>query len=71
MKMSLKLLALIASLGTLFYLFKNKPKEQNQQIEYITISIDKKSSKSTTAKPLYSAPAQNYLEVGNNMNSKR
>lgn len=69
--MSLKLLALIASLGTLFYLFKNKPKEQTQQIEYITISIDQKSSKSTTAKPLYSVPAQNYLEVGNNMNSKR
>ena len=69
--MSLKLLALVASLGTLFYLFKNKPKEQTQQIEYITISIDKKSSKSTTAKPLYYTPAQNYLEVGNNMNSKR
>lgn len=69
--MSLKLLALIASLGTLFYLLKNKPKEQTQQIEYITISIDKKSSKSTTAKPLYYTPVQNYLEVGNNMNSKR
>ena len=69
--MSLKLLALIASLGTLFYLFKNKPKEQTQQIEYITISIDQKSSKLPTPKALYSAPAQNYLEVGNNMNSKR
>ena len=69
--MSLKLLALIASLGTLFYLFKNKPKEQTQQIENITISIDQKSSKLPTPKALYSAPAQNYLEVGNNMNSKR
>ena len=45
MKIDLKLLALIVSLGTLFYLFKNKPKEQTQQIEYITISIDQKSSK--------------------------
>ena len=71
MKIDLKLLALIVSLGTLFYLFKNKPKEQTQQIEYITISIDQKSSKSTTTKPLYYAPAQNYLEVGNNINSKR
>ena len=71
MKIALKLLALIASLGILFYLFKNRPKEQTQQIEYITISIDQKSSKSTTAKPLYSAPTQNYLEIGNNINSKR
>jgi hypothetical protein len=71
MKIDLKLLALIVSLGTLFYLFKNKPKEQTQQIEYITISIDQKSSKLPMPKALYSAPAQNYLEVGNNMNSKR
>ena len=71
MKIDFKLLALIVSLGTLFYLFKNRPKEQPQKIEYITITVDQKSSKSPTAKPLYSAPAQNYLEVGNNMNSKR
>ena len=71
MKINLKLLALIVSLGTLFYLFKNKPKEQTQQIEYITISIDQKSSKSPTAKAYNFTPAQNYLEVGNNINSKR
>ena len=69
--MNLKLLALIVSLGTLFYLFKNRPKEQPQKIEYITISIDQKSSKLPTTKASYFVPAQNYLEVGNNMNSKR
>lgn len=71
MKIDIKLLALIVSLGTLFYLFKNRPKEEPQKIEYITISIDKKSSKSPTAKALHFTPAQNYLEVGSNLNSKR
>jgi hypothetical protein len=71
MKITLKLLALIASLGILFYLFKNRPKEQTQQIEYITIASEQKSPELPTAKPLYSAPNQNYLEVGNNINSKR
>ena len=71
MKIALKLLALIASLGILFYLFKNRPKEQTQQIEYITIAPEQKSPELPTAKPLHSAPAQNYLGIGNNINSKR
>ena len=71
MKIDLKLLALIVSLGTLFYLFKNRPKEEPQKIEYTTISVDQKSSKLSTAKASYFVPAQNYLEVGNNLNSKR
>jgi hypothetical protein len=71
MKMNLKLLALTVSLGTLFYFLKGKPEQKPQEIQYITISIDEKSPKSTTAKPLYSAPAQNYLGIGNNINSKR
>jgi hypothetical protein len=71
MKIDLKLLALIVSLGTLFYFLKQKPEQKTQQIEYITITVDQKSSKLPTAKPSYSAPAQNYLGVGNNINSKR
>ena len=71
MKIDLKLLALIASLGTLFYFLKQKPEQKNQQIEYITITVDQKSSKSPTAKAYNFTPAQNYLEVGNNINSKR
>jgi len=71
MKIALKLLALIASLGILFYLFKNRPKEQTQQIEYITIVPEQKSPELPTAKPLYSSPTQNYLGIGNNINSKR
>lgn len=69
--MDIKLLALIVSLGTLFYLFKNRPKEQTQQVEYINISINQKSSKLSTAKAYHLSPVQNYLEVGNNINSKR
>jgi hypothetical protein len=71
MKIDLKLLALIVSLGTLFYLFKEKPKQQIQEIKYIKIIQEQKSSELPTAKPLYSVPTQNYLEVGNNINSKR
>jgi hypothetical protein len=71
MKIDLKLLALIVSLGTLFYFLKQKPEQKPQQIEYTTITVDQKSSKSTTTKPLYSAPAQNYLGIGKNINSKR
>jgi len=71
MKIDLKLLALIVSLVTIFFFLKQKPEQKNQQIEYITIAPEQKSPELPTAKPLYSAPAQNYLEVGNNMNSKR
>lgn len=71
MKIDLKLLALIVSLGTLFYFLKQKPEQKTQQIEYITIAPNQKSSELPMAKPLYSAPTQNYLEVGNNINSKR
>ena len=71
MKIDLKLLALIVSLGTLFYFLKQKPEQKTQQIEYITIAPNQKSPELPMAQPLYSAPAQNYLEVGNNINSKR
>ena len=69
MKIDLKLLALIISLGTLFYFLK--PKQEIQQIEYITIAPEQKSPKLLMTKPLYSAPVKNYLEVGTNINSKR
>lgn len=71
MKIDLKLLALMVSLGTLFYFLKQKPEQKTQQIEYITIAPEQKSPELPTAKPLYSAPTQNYLGVGNNINSKR
>ena len=71
MKITLKLLALIASLGTLFFFLKQKPDQKNQQIEYITIASEQKSPKLLMTKPLYSAPVKNYLEVGTNINSKR
>jgi len=61
MKIDLKLLALMVSLGTLFYFLKQKPEQKNQQIEYITIAPNQKSPELPTAKPLHSAPAQNYL----------
>lgn len=71
MKITLKLLALMVSLGTLFYFLKQKPEQKTQQIEYITIAPKQKSPELTTAKSLYSAPTQNYLGIGNNINSKR
>lgn len=71
MKIDLKLLALMISLGTLFFLLKQKPDQKNQQIEYITIAPEQKSPELPTAKPLYSAPTQNYLGIGNSINSKR
>ena len=71
MKIDLKLLGIVAGLGSLFYFLNHKAKETPQQIEYITITIDEKSSELPTTKPLYFSPAQNYLEVGNNINSKR
>jgi hypothetical protein len=69
MKIDLKLLALIISLGTLFYFLK--PKQEIQQIEYITIAPEQKLPESQMTKPLYSTPTQNYLGIGNNINSKR
>ena len=71
MKIDLKLLALIVGIGSLAFFLKHKPKEEKQLIEYTIIAPIEKSSKSITAKPLYSAPAQNYLGIGNNINSKR
>ena len=71
MKIDLKLLALIISLGILFYFLKQKPEQEIQQIEYITIAPEQKSLELPTAKPLYSAQTQNYLGIGNNINSKR
>jgi hypothetical protein len=72
MKIDLKLLALIVSLGTLFYFLKQKPEQKTQQIEYITIAPEhKKSLKLPITKPLYSEPTQNYLGIGNNINSKK
>jgi hypothetical protein len=71
MKINLKLLVLTVSLGTVFFLLKQKPDQKIQKIEYITIASEQKLPELPTAKPLYSAPVQNYLEVGNNINSKR
>jgi len=71
MKIDLKLLALIVSLGTLFYLFKEKPKQQIQEIKYIKIIQEQKSLELPVTQSLYSVPTQNYLGIGNNINSKK
>jgi len=78
MKYDLKTLSLVVILGSLFYcissytkskLIANSPKKDTKEV--IVINKTENSSKSIAPKVYISVPAQNYLEVGSNINSKR
>jgi hypothetical protein len=78
MKYDLKTLSLVVILGSLFYcissytkskLIANSPKKDTKEV--IVINKTENSSKSIAPKVYISAPAQNYLGVGSNINSKR
>ena len=78
MKYDLKTLSLVVILGSLFYcissytkskLIANSPKKDTKEV--IVINKTENSSKSIAPKVYISSPAQNYLEVGCNINSKR
>jgi hypothetical protein len=78
MKYDLKTLSLVVILGSLFYcissytkskLIANSPKKDTKEV--IVINKTENSSKSIAPKVYISNPAQNYLGVGSNINSKR
>jgi hypothetical protein len=78
MKYDLKILSLVVILGSLFYcissytkskLIANSPKKDTKEV--IVINKTENSSKSIAPKVYISVPAQNYLGVGSNINSKR
>jgi len=78
MKYDLKTLCLVVILGSLFYcissytkskLIANSPKKDTKEV--IVINKTENSSKSIAPKVYISVPAQNYLEAGSNINSKR
>lgn len=78
MKYDLKTLSLIVILGSLFYcvssytkskLTSNSPK--NDKEEVIALKKIENSSKTNSPKVYISGLAQNYLEIGCNINSKR
>jgi hypothetical protein len=78
MKYKLEALSLIVLLGSLFYcissytkskLISNSGKKDTK--EAIVINKTENSSKTNSPKVYISSPAQNYLGVGCNINSKR
>jgi hypothetical protein len=78
MKYDIKTLSLVVILGSLFYcissytkskLIANSPKKDTKEV--IVINKTENSSKTNAPKVYISVPAQNYLEVGSNINSKR
>jgi len=78
MKYDIKTLSLVVILGSLFYcissytkskLIANSPKKDTKEV--IVINKIENSSKSIAPKVYISVPAQNYLGVGSNINSKR
>lgn len=78
MKNKLKTLSLIVLLGSFFYCFSHYTKSKlisnsgkNDKEEVIELKKIENSSKSIAPKVYISAPAQNYLGVGCNINSKR
>jgi hypothetical protein len=78
MKNKLKTLSLIVILGSLFYCISSYTKSKlivisgkNNKEEVIVINKTENNLKSIAPKVYISSPAQNYLEVGCNINSKR
>jgi len=74
MKLDYKKLITTIILGSIFYILSHK-KEKKEQIAPIeknkTEIIDKKPLKPIAPKALYLAPTQNYITIGDNINSKR
>ena len=78
MKYDLKTLSLVVILGSLFYCISSYTKSKlivnsghNDKEEVIVVKKTEDSSKTNAPKVYISAPAQNYLGVGCNINSKR
>ena len=78
MKNKLKTLSLIVILGSLFYCISSYTKSKlisnsgkNDKEEVIIVKKSENSSKTNSPKVYISGPAQNYLGVGCNINSKR
>lgn len=74
MKLDYKKLITTIILGSIFYVLSHikEKKEQIAPIEKNKIQIiDKKPLKPIAPKALYLAPTQNYITIGNNINSKR
>ena len=78
MKYDLKTLSLVVILASLFYcissytkskLIANSPKNDTKEV--IVINKTENSSKTNAPKVYISSPAQNYLEVRSNINSKK
>jgi len=74
MKLDYKKLITTIILGSIFYILSHK-KEKKEQIAPIENNkieiIDKKPLKPIAPKALYLAPTQNYITIGDNINSKR
>ena len=78
MKHKLEALSLIVLLGSLFYCISSYTKSKlisnsgkNNKEEVIVLKKTENSSKTNSPKVYISAPTQNYLGVGCNINSKR
>ncbi len=74
MKLDYKKLITTIILGSIFYVLSHmkEKKEQIAPIEKNKIEIiDKKPLKPIAPKALYLAPTQNYITIGDNINSKR
>ena len=78
MKYDLKTLSLVVILGSLFYCISSYTKNKsisnsgkNDKEEVIVINKTENNSKTNSPKVYISAPTQNYLGVGCNINSKR
>jgi len=76
MKINLKTISLIVLLGTLFYFWSNKTKNNKQEQQIAPIvqqeqkSIDKNSPELPSPKVYIYGPAQNGLMIGNNWKSR-
>ena len=78
MKHNLKTLSLVVLLGSLFYCIISYTKSKlisnsgkNDKEEVIELKKIENNSKTNSPKVYISGPAQNYLGVGCNINSKR
>ena len=74
MKLNLKIISLITILGTLFYFLGHNNKNNNsiQPIEQIIILDKKINSANLLAPKVYiSGSAQNYLGIGEKINSRK
>jgi hypothetical protein len=78
MKYDLKILSLVVILGSLFYFINSYTKskliansQKNENKEVVIVNKTENSSKSIAPKVYIYSPAQNYLGVGSNINSKR